>query len=558
MARKSSQKAGPLNEESSESDIEKKYAIVPVSNANELGDPMEKDEIEKQLEQLVFGDDEAFQEAIHDFDDQGSDSASDEDHSDTDASGAEQSAGDQGDVAGVADADLFFIDSGPTRATEQSSLVPIAQPGEETHQDTENPPAWEDSDDERLMVSLASDSRLRKLRVTEAEDMINGKEYTRRLRIQFQRLNPVPGWANPSISQRPRKKRKTTDEGSGISSQESSDDEIDVDEGELSTLPLAQLLQNTEMLSNGARSGKRKLRPEVLSIEGIKGVENAQPSAVTSLVFHPFFPLLLSSGPASTIYLHHISPDEKTANPLVTSLHLQSTPLHTTAFAPDGSRIFFSGRRRYFHIWGLETGKVEKVTRIYGHEKDQRTMERFRLSPCGRYMALAGSGKKYGGNINILDAKSLQWIAEARVESRDGVADFAWWRNGNGLTIAAKNGEISEWDIEEDSIISRWVDEGAVGTSVLALGGRSGQEKFGGDRWVAVGSSSGIVNIYDRRAWLEEDGIPKNPKPTRMLDQLTTAISHLVFSPDGQLLIMSSRWKKDALRIGITTHPQCC
>ena len=47
------------------------------------------------------------------------------------------------------------------------------------------PAAWEDSDDERLVVSLASVPRLRKLRRTEAEDVISGKDYVRRLRKQY-------------------------------------------------------------------------------------------------------------------------------------------------------------------------------------------------------------------------------------------------------------------------------------------------------------------------------------------------------------------------------------
>jgi U3 small nucleolar RNA-associated protein 18 len=44
--------------------------------------------------------------------------------------------------------------------------------------------AWEDSDDERIMISLASATRLRKLRKTEEENLINGKEYIWRLRRQ--------------------------------------------------------------------------------------------------------------------------------------------------------------------------------------------------------------------------------------------------------------------------------------------------------------------------------------------------------------------------------------
>lgn len=182
-------------------------------------------------------------------------------------------------------------------------------------------------------------------------------------------------------------------------------------------------------------------------------------------------------------------------------------------------------------------------------------MERFKLSPCGRWMGLVGSARKGGGSINVLDARTLQWFAQARIESRGGVADFEWWGDGEGMCIAGKNGEVSEWSVQERCVVARWVDEGAVGTTVIALGGKSGRkEAMGGDRWIALGSSSGIVNVYDRRAW-DDTTIPSNPKPTRVLDQLTTAVSHLVFSPDGQLLAMGSRWKRDALRLGIYPFP---
>ena len=190
-------------------------------------------------------------------------------------------------------------------------------------------------------------------------------------------------------------------------------------------------------------------------------------------------------------------------------------------------------------------------------------MERFKLSPCGRYMGLVGSSRKGGGVINVLNSNTAQWIAQVRVDSRGGVADFAWWGNGEGMTVVGKNGEVSEWDGRDRSVIARWIDEGAVGTTVLSLGGKGKDPKqLGGDRWVAVGSSSGVVNIYDRREWSSSSStstpstgsIPRHPKPARALDHLTTPVSHLVFSPDGQFLVMASRWKKDALRLGMACN----
>jgi len=66
----------------------------------------------------------------------------------------------------------------------KGSLSILKTSGDDAIQTIANAPVWEDSDDERMMVSLASNPRLRKLRITESEDLVNGKEYMERLRRQ--------------------------------------------------------------------------------------------------------------------------------------------------------------------------------------------------------------------------------------------------------------------------------------------------------------------------------------------------------------------------------------
>lgn len=182
-------------------------------------------------------------------------------------------------------------------------------------------------------------------------------------------------------------------------------------------------------------------------------------------------------------------------------------------------------------------------------------MARLKPSPCGRYFALAGTGRAKGGIVNILDAHTSTWLCQARVEGQGGVADFAWWRDGEGLCVMGKGGEVVEYAIAEKRAVARWIDQGGTALTVLALGGtiaavmkeRVGQ--LGGDRWVAIGSQSGIVNVYDRRDW-QRDAMGERPVPVRALGQLVTSISTLLFRPDGQILLMASREKKDALRLG--------
>jgi U3 small nucleolar RNA-associated protein 18 len=260
------------------------------------------------------------------------------------------------------------------------------------------------------------------------------------------------------------------------------------------------------------------------------------------------------------MYLHHIDASaHPTPNPALTSVQVKRTDLRRAAFVgPQGDEIVFAGRRRYFHSWNLSSGLVKKITKIQGHQKEQRSMERFRVSPCGRYLALAASDKKGGGMLNIINTTSMQWIAQARIDGRGGVADFAWWRDGNGLTIAGKDGQVAEWSLTARRTLGVWRDDGSIGGTVMALGGHNGPAELGGHRWVAIGSSSGVLNVYDRNDLIVKPTPPaaagtveikKLPTPTRAFEQLTTAISVAVFSPDGQLLAFGSMQQKDALRL---------
>jgi U3 small nucleolar RNA-associated protein 18 len=363
-------------------------------------------------------------------------------------------------------------------------------------------------------------------------------------------MNPVPQWAIEAARPVKRRRRSSAASNSSLSS-----NDMDVDDEDISTLPLARLLQDAGSLTRTPTSTNKrpKLRPEVLDIQRSKDIPLVQPSAISSLSFHPEYPVLLSSGLASTLYLHHIAPTaHPTPNPLLTSVHIRNTPIHTSAFlSPNGDKIFFSGRRKYFHTWDMPTGTIQKVTRVYGQKDEQKSMERFKLSPCGTYMALVGTSRKGGGLLNILDAASTQWIASARIEGKNGVADFAWWRDSKGLTIVGKGGEVGEWSIESRSFIARWIDDG-YGPTVMTLGGKNGPESLGGDRWTVIGSQSGIVNIYDRRAFVSPKNeiiVPERPQPNKTFEQLTKPTSNLEISPDGQLLVFSTKWKKDALRL---------
>lgn len=188
---------------------------------------------------------------------------------------------------------LFFLDAG---AAEISGALVLQPDTPQSDQDQNEPAVWADSDDERMAISLAGQPRLRKLRDTEAEDVVSGKEYIKRLRRQYLRLHPTPGWANPEVNAKRRKHttNSSDDDSAENASSEEDEDGMDTDdEVDLSVQPLARLLQGAGDLIRGSEeiksSGRRKLRQEVIDIQRLKDVGGVQPVSFSIPFFFFFF-----------------------------------------------------------------------------------------------------------------------------------------------------------------------------------------------------------------------------------------------------------------------------
>ena len=192
---------------------------------------------------------------------------------------------------------LFFLDSGTN--TTSNELLDLSQSivrekGYDGSNYSASSAAWEDSDDDRISVSLAANPRLRKLRVSEGENIVDGSEYVKRLRLQFARLHPPPDWVrhSPPHSSGPEanKRRKRASQGAVMSDVEESgiDEERDTDDEELWTPPpLGKILQNTADLTieneNITTERRGLLRQGVLDIQRLKDVGGNQPVSMPSM-----------------------------------------------------------------------------------------------------------------------------------------------------------------------------------------------------------------------------------------------------------------------------------
>ncbi|KAJ3615874.1 hypothetical protein Zmor_012233 [Zophobas morio] len=104
-----------------------------------------------------------------------------------------------------------------------------------------------------------------------------------------------------------------------------------------------------------------------------------------------------------------------------------------------------------------------------------------------------------------------------------------------GVLIVIGDGEVYVWDLSRRVCIHKFRDEGCLSGTAVANSGR----------FIACGSRSGIVNIYDSAACMKT----ATPKPLKSVLNLTTRTDILAFNHDSQILLMASRAQRDHLKL---------
>ncbi|KAJ3190666.1 U3 snoRNP protein [Irineochytrium annulatum] len=383
-------------------------------------------------------------------------------------------------------------------------------------------PAW--ADEEMLLnefgVNIADGpNRLRKLRQNEDEKVISSTEYEKRLRRQYEKLHPTPAWAKPGA--RPR--RHPDDDDSDALSFGM------VGSRTNSALDSTQALFRTSksLISKSVRQ-RRLLPSDHIEIFRAKDANQMSPSgsAISSVRFHPTAPVLLTAGLDRTLRLFHI---DGNLNPKVQGVQLKDLPIHAADFTADGRTVIMSGRRKYFYVYEVEKGLVERVQGIRG--RDEESFEKHLASPCGKFLAFTGRD----GYIILVSVRTRQWIANLRMNGSCRALEFS--KDGKFLYSIGGDGEVYQWDLATRQCVHRFADEGAMKTTTLAV---SPDNAF-----IATGSGSGVVNVYGLSHALSTP----TPKPIKSIMNLTTAISSLQFHPSSQAMMLASESKKDALRV---------
>lgn len=384
--------------------------------------------------------------------------------------------------------------------------------------------AWVDEDDARLKVDISAKNRLKKLRQDKSEGEMSGPVFEQRLRSRFTISNVTTDWA-----------KAAEDDALGVSSgnkgprrrgDDLSDDEEDTGNA---------LLRNSSALKGGNGS---VLEPGHLDIVRCKDANQHEPAKATvrAVSFHPEGELLLTGGFDKTLRLFQV---DGVRNNKVHSIFFSDLPITNAMFtAPEQAVI--TGRRPFFYSYDVPTGKIQKIPRIFSSGRAEKHLETFAASPDGRWLAFAGDG----GYVLLVSSKSKQWAAEFKLNSPATAVAFT--KDSQFVLAAGGDGDVYKFDVRSRRCLLRFFNEGGTSTTSIDVSPSTSSAR----RFMAVGSDSGVVNMYDEDAL--DSSIGKRvlrPSPLKALMSLTTPVTTTKFSPDGQMLAIASNQKRDALKV---------
>lgn len=359
-------------------------------------------------------------------------------------------------------------------------------------------PAWEDDADEEERIEISSESQLKKLRDTEDETVVSGKKFTQKLKRQFEKIYGDASWADLD-----KKTRKDS------SSEDDEDDSVLTRAGRLLT-------------------GKADYLPSgILDVTRVKDANIDKPSNATiqCIEFHPSAKVLLTAGFNKTLDLFQI--DGQT-NPKLQSIFLERFPIHTAHFSTDGEQVILASQKRAFYVYDMVKGDVIKIPQIRGRE--ERYFDKFHVSPDGKHLVFVGTN----GYLVLLSSKTKQWIGNLKMNSSASAVTFN--ADGSRMFTAGGDGEVYVWDMNTRRCVHKFRDEGCLKSTTLSAS-RDGQ-------YLACGSDSGIVNVYDNHCLHQTQ-----PKPLKAIMNLTTSVHKSLFNSTSEILAISSRAKKDLLKM---------
>ncbi|GFV62804.1 u3 small nucleolar RNA-associated protein 18 homolog [Trichonephila clavipes] len=351
--------------------------------------------------------------------------------------------------------------------------------------------AWEDEDDKTTIVD-----DLVPLRKNDHSHLRGSEKYSDYAQEKYIKLMGTPKWAEQDFHAK------------------DSDDESE-----------DELLQKT---GNYVKHSESLPKTNIVIKKSPNLVDsNMEKSFIKCVEFHPTSSVAVVASSNGTASLFQIDGE---INAKIQSVHFENFPTSEAHFSVDGTELIV-GSTKNFHLfcYDMFAGKISKIPLQKG--MDVRNCQKFLMSPDGKYIVIRGRF----GSIYLMNARSKEWIGTLKMNGH--VQSFTFNRDGTKMYSFGVTGEVYVWDMSSRTCIHKFMDEGCIAGTAIAISPN--------DQFLATGSDSGIVNIYDNTTLYGT----QSPQPKKPIMNLVTKITDLKFNSTSEILAMSSSFKQEAVRL---------
>ena len=362
---------------------------------------------------------------------------------------------------------------------------------------------WKDEDDENLEINLNSRNKLKKLKKDKTESIIKGNEYQERIREQYNLMHNE-------------KEKNLFKWAEGIEDDNSNSNNIN---GELDLiLKTNKSIMNDSKILSSSNILKINQLPQITKLPNYK-----HNSIITSLNFHPYKNnIIVSTGLDKTMKIFQIEKENDNKSTLLKTINTIDMPIFSSNFITN-DELIITGRRKHYFIYNIQ---LNKLNRFEGHFATSSN-EISSLEKC--FVGFNSKTYAFGdskGNAFIYDINTKRFKYDLKINSSINAICF----DDINIYLVGDQSEIFIFDIRKyRNCVNKINDNG------------------NDYNFLATGSKNGYVNIYkvDDLKNSSSDEV----EPIKVIDNLTTSCDYVKFNKSSNILGMSSKWKKNAIRL---------
>lgn len=269
-----------------------------------------------------------------------------------------------------------------------------------------------------------------------------------------------------------------------------------------------------------------RLSKGILEFQRCTDANKAQTSGrMSTCEFHKKAQIAITAGEDCRLDLFQI--DGK-VNPKIHSYFVEKFPIRCAHMLKSGSEIVMTSHFRYFYGYDLIRDKVCRYPFIKG--VGNTGLKKFSVSPDGNYLVFVSRH----GYLHLVSARNKELIKTVKVNGH--VADVAFRKDGQQFLAAGEEGVVSIFDIRNKRCLHSFMDEGCSHGEALAVSPNN--------QYIACGSQSGIVNVYDDTCMNS-----RNPSPVKAFKNLQYSTYGLKFNSTSEILAMCSAECDNAVKL---------